>query len=464
MSTLLIKNGRIITADQDYLADIFVDKGKITTIFEKIDSAADRIINAEENYIIPGGIDAHTHLDMPLGDFFSTDNFESGTIAAAIGGTTTIIDFPTQIHNQSLMEAIDLWQKKAEGQACIDYGFHLIITNVQQAHLDDLKTLVRDGITSFKLFMAYPETLMLDDAAIFRLMHDAQTLDAVVSVHAENGKVIDSLVRTTLSEGKRAPVYHALTRPAVLEGEAVNRAIALAQLTGVTVYIVHLSTGEGLRHVTEARDQGLPVFAETCPQYLLTSIEDMINAGEYDSAGYVFTPPPREKENQSKLWKALAERYIQVVATDHCPFNLDGQKNTAHSDFSKIPNGAPGIENRLQLMFEKGVNEGRINLNRWVEVCSTAPAKIFGIYPQKGTIAVGSDADLVIWDPQKEHTISAGTHHMQVDYNLYEGMKIKGNADTVISRGEIIVENGSYTGSIGRGRYLKRSTFNGELV
>jgi len=296
------------------------------------------------------------------------------------------------------------------------------------------------------------------------LMGHAQTLDAVVSVHAENGQVIDSLVNTALAEGKKSPIYHALTRPAVLEGEAVNRAIALAQLTGVMVYIVHLSTVEGLRYVMEARDQGLPVFAETCPQYLLTSVEDMIEAGENESARYVFTPPPRAKENQSKLWKAITDRYIHVVATDHCPFNLEGQKNANISDFSKIPNGAPGIENRLQLLFEEGVNAGRLNLNHWVEICSTAPAKIFGIYPQKGTIAVGSDADIVLWDPQKEHTISAKTHHMQVDYNLYEGKKITGNADTVISRGEIIVENGNFIGRKGRGQYLRRGTFNGELI
>ncbi len=464
MSTLLIKNGRVITDNQDYFSDIFVERGIITTIFDKIDTPADRIIDAKGKYVIPGGIDAHTHLDMPLGDIFSSDNFETGTIAAAIGGTTTILDFPTQRHNQPLLEALDIWRHKAEGKACIDYGFHMIITDISHAEINDLRSLVGEGITSFKLFMAYPNTLMLDDDAIFKVMCDAQKIDAFVSVHAENGQVIDALVRSNLLEGKKAPIYHALSRPAVLEGEAVNRAISLAQLSGVVLYIVHLSTKEGLHHVMEARKEGLPVFSETCPQYLLTSIDDMIAAGEYDSAKYVFTPPPRAKENQKELWKAISDRNIQVVATDHCPFNFEEQKNPPGSDFSKIPNGAPGIENRIQLLFEKGVNENRIGLNRWVEICSTAPAKIFGIYPQKGTIAIGSDADLVVWDPQKELIISAKTHHMQVDYNLYEGMKIKGNAETVISRGEIIVENDSFVGKRGRGRYLKRGTFSGELV
>jgi len=464
MSTLLIKNGRIITANQDYHADIFIEKGIVTTIFDKINTPADRIIDAEDKFVIPGGIDAHTHLDMPLGDFCSSDDFESGTIAAAMGGTTTILDFPTQVRNQALGKAVEQWQQKAEGKACIDYGFHMIITDMAFAHMDDLKYLVENGITSFKLFMAYPNTLLLDDESIFKVMRTAQKLDALVSIHAENGNVIDALVRSVLSEGKKAPVYHALSRPAILEGEAVNRAISLAQLTGVMLYIVHLSTREGLYHIRAARDQGLPVFAETCPQYLLTSIDDMIEAGEYNSAKYIFTPPPRAKENQPELWKALSERYIQVVATDHCPFSLEDQKNPTDTDFSNIPNGAPGIENRIQLLFEKGVNEKNIDLNRWVEICSTAPAKIFGIYPKKGTIEIGSDADLVVWDPYKEHTISAKTHHMQVDYNLYEGMKIKGNAEIVISRGAIIVENQKFVGKKGHGRYLKRGTFSGELV
>jgi dihydropyrimidinase len=464
MPTLLIKNGRIITDNQDYQADIFIENGKITTIFEKINSPADHEIDATGKYVIPGGIDAHTHLDMPLGEYHSSDDFESGTRAAAIGGTTTILDFPTQLPGQHLGEAVDIWNQKAHGKACIDYGFHMIITDVSQAGYDELKTLTEIGITSFKLFMAYPNTLLLDDEDILRVMQNAQKLGAVVSVHAENGKVIESLVKSAISEGKKAPIYHALTRPSVLEGEAVNRAIVLAQLSGVILYIVHLSTWEGLHHVKEARDQGLPVFAETCPQYLILSLEDMIDAGDHDSAKYIFTPPLRTEENQPELWKAISDRYIQVVGTDHCPFDLNGPKNPDDKDFSAIPNGAPGIENRLHLLYQKGVNEGKIGLKRWVEICSTAPAKIFGIYPQKGTVAVDSDADLVIWNPQKEHTISAKTHHMRVDYNLYEGIKIKGSPEMVISRGEIIVRDQKFLGKNGHGEYLKRGLFSGELV
>jgi dihydropyrimidinase len=340
----------------------------------------------------------------------------------------------------------------------------MIITDVNYASENDLKNLLREGITSFKLFMAYPGTLMLDDESIYDLMTRAQKLSALITIHAENGPVIDALVRRALAEKKTAPVYHALTRPAILEGEAIHRAITLAQLSGVNLYIVHLSSADGLKHIQQARDRGLPVFAETCPQYLLTSLDDMIDAGQPDSAKYVFTPPPREKKNQVYLWQGINKNYIQVVATDHCPFNLKTQKLRPELNFSTIPNGAPGIENRLQLLYEAGVNQGRININRWVELCATAPAKIFGLYPQKGEIREGSDADLVIWDPTKRHTISAKTHHMNVDYNLYEGYQVQGNAETVISRGRIIVENETFTGNNGHGRYLKRKLFNGDLV
>ncbi len=462
--TLLIKNGRLITDKEDYPADIFIDKGKISTIFQKIETDADKVIDASGRYVIPGGIDVHTHLDMPLGDTCSSDDFESGTIAAAFGGTTTIIDFPTQVRGQNPEKALDVWHQRADGKACIDYGFHLIISDAGQISLQDLKNMIDQGITSFKLFMAYPDTLMLDNVSIFRLMRDAQQLGALICMHAENGEVIDTLVKTALSENKRTPVYHALTRPAVLEGEAVNRTIALAQLTGVNVYIVHLSTSEGLQRVKEAREKGLPVYAETCPQYLLLSIEDMIGAKEFEGAKYVFTPPTREKKHQEKLWKGIVDRYIQVIATDHCPFNFIGQKELGRSDFTKIPNGAPGIENRLHLMYEAGVKKNRLSLNRWVELCATAPAKIFGLYPKKGTIAVGSDADLVIWNPAKDHIISVKTHHMKVDYNLYEGYKISGVPEKVISNGEIIIDSNRFTGQKGRGRYLKRELFAANLV
>jgi dihydropyrimidinase len=462
--TILIKNGRIITDVEDYMADIFIEKGKISTIFSKICSDADVIIDASDKYVIPGGIDAHTHLDMPLANTFSSDNFESGTIAAAYGGTTTIIDFPSQDRGSSPQDALQRWFQKAEGKSCIDFGFHMILTDTTRLEMEDLKELVNEGITSFKLFMAYPGSLMLDDGSIFELMRAAQKLGSLICIHAENGEVIDSLVNEAVEDGKTAPLFHALTRPASMEGEAINRSIALAKVAGCPVYIVHVSTYDGLKRIMEARDQGTPVFAETCPQYLLLSLDDMIDSKGFESAKYVFTPPLREQGHQEKLWDGIAKNHIQVVATDHCPFNLNGQKDFGKDDFTKIPNGAPGIENRLHLMYENGVKKNKISLNRWVELCATRPAKIFGLYPKKGTIAVDGDADLVIWDPKQEITISAKTHHMNVDYNLYEGYKISGSPTTVISNGEIIVDNNKFIGKAGRGKYLKRDLFSAELV
>ena len=462
--TILIKNGRIITDVEDYTADIFIEKGKISTIFSKISSNADVIIDASDKYVIPGGIDVHTHLDTPMENTFSSDNFESGTIAAAYGGTTTIIDFPSQNRGSSPQDALQRWFQKAEGKACIDFGFHMILTDTTHLELEDLKELVNEGITSFKLFMAYPGSLMLDDGSIFELMRAAQKLGSLICIHAENGEVIDSLVNEAVEDGKTVPLFHALTRPASMEGEAINRSIALAKVAGCPVYIVHVSTYDGLKRIMEARDQGTPVFAETCPQYLLLSLDDMIDSKGFESAKYVFTPPLREQGHQEKLWDGIAKNHIQVVATDHCPINLNGQKDFGKDDFTKIPNGAPGIENRLHLMYENGVKKNRISLNRWIELCATKPAKIFGLYPKKGTIAVDSDADLVIWDPKQEITISAKTHHMNVDYNLYEGYKISGSPATVISNGEIIVDNNNFIGKAGRGKYLKRDLFSAELV
>jgi len=462
--TILIKNGRIITDQEEYTADIFIENGKIRTIFTKISSEADTIIDASDKYVIPGGVDVHTHLDMPLADTFSSDDFESGTIAAAFGGTTTIIDFPTQKRGANPQEALQEWFLKAEGKACIDFGFHMILTDTSCLKQGDLKELVNEGITSFKLFMAYPASLMLDDRSIFELMCTAQNLGTLVCIHAENGGVIDSLINRALREGKTAPIYHALTRPAAMEGEAINRSIALAQMAGCPLYLVHVSTFDGLKRIVEARERGIPVFAETCPQYLLLSLENMIDSDGFESAKFVFTPPVREQEHQDKLWEGIAKNHIQVIATDHCPFNLTGQKDSGKNDFTAIPNGAPGIENRLHVMYEYGVKTSKISLKRWVELCSARPAKIFGLYPKKGTIAVDSDADIVIWDPNKNITISAKTHHMQVDYNLFEGFKISGSPCTVISNGEIIVENDKFIGIKGKGMYLKRDLFSSELI
>ena len=462
--SLLIKNGRIIMHNNDFTADIFIDQGKIKTIFERITSPANQTVNAQGKYVIPGGIDVHTHLDMPLGDTTSSDDFRSGTIAAAFGGTTSIIDFPTQQRGKSIEEALDIWFAKAESRACIDYGFHMIITDLSLVDKTSLQKLVKQGITSFKLFMAYPNTLMLTDADLYQVMEYTRELGALVTLHAENGPVIDQLIHQALRAGKKAPIYHALTRPAVLEGEAVNRAVSLAQLAGCPLYIVHLSTIDGLEVVKRARQQGLPVYAETCPQYLVLSLQNMIDLEQTEGAKYVFTPPLREKEHQKKLWQGIADGIIQVVATDHCPFNFQGQKINSYDSFTEIPNGLPGIENRLALIYEEGVIRERITLNRWVDLCSTAPAKLFGLYPQKGTIREGSDADLVIWDPDREQTISATDHHMNVDYNPYENRKSSGSVHTVVSRGEVIIDNGTFTGHGGRGKYLKRSLFSSDLV
>jgi dihydropyrimidinase len=457
--SILIKNGRIITAEQDYTADIFIEKEKISTIGNDLKIVADITIDAKGNYVIPGGIDVHTHMDMPFGGTVSSDDFETGTRAAAFGGTTSLVDFAIQAKGTKIREALDTWMKKAE-ISTVDFSLHMIVTDLPEAHLEDLNEMVREGVTSFKLFMAYPNVLMVDDATIFRAMRKTAENGALVCMHAENGGVIDLLVQKAIAEGKSAPIYHSLTRPTTAEGEAVNRAIALAQMAGAPVYIVHLSSNDALEKVAEARDKGIPAFAETCPQYLLLSMEEL-ERPNFEGAKYVFTPPLREKWHQEKLWAGLRKNSLQVVSTDHCPFCFKEQKELGRDSFAKIPNGGPGVENRLQLLFEHGVNQKRISLNRWVEIVSTNPAKMFGMYPRKGTIAVGSDADIVIWNPNAEHIISAHSHHMRVDYSMFEGWKVKGNATTVLSRGEIIVDKNTWFGKTGRGKFIKRDAFAG---
>jgi dihydropyrimidinase len=356
-----------------------------------------------------------------------------------------------------MRDALDTWWKKAEGKTCIDYGLHMIVTDLGASGLEDMDEMVREGVTSFKLFMAYPNVLMVDDATIFKALQQTAKNGAMVCLHAENGSVIDVIVQQALAAGKTAPVYHALTRPTIAEAEAVQRAIAMAEIAGVPVYIVHLSSEDALNQVREARDRGLPAFAETCPQYLLLSIEDQMPGKSFEESKYVFSPPLREKKNQAKLWDGLKHDHLQVVSTDHCPFCFADQKQMGKDDFTKIPNGAPGVENRMQLIFEHGVNAGRLSVNRFVEITATAPAKIFGMYPRKGTIAAGSDADLVLWDPKANYTISAATHHMRCDYSMFEGFKVRGNARKVYSRGELIVDDGKYVAKIGRGEYLPRT-------
>lgn len=453
---LLIRNGTVITAESTIPADVLVENGVIREVRAGIDPAGHTAVDASGLLVLPGGVDAHTHLDMPFGGTYSADDFETGTKAAAIGGTTTIVDFAIQSRGMKMRTALDTWWGKAEGKACIDYGLHMIITDLPASGLEDMDAMVREGVASFKLFMAYPGVLMVDDATIFRALQQTAKNGALVCMHAENGSVIDVLVQEALAQGKTAPVYHALTRPTIAEAEAVQRAIAMSEIAGAPVYIVHLSSEDALNQVREARDRGLPAFAETCPQYLLLSLEDQMPGRSFEEAKYVFTPPLRKRTNQAKLWDGLKHDHLQVVSTDHCPFCFADQKALGRDDFTKIPNGGPGIENRMQLIYHHGVNAGRLTLNRFVEITATAPAKIFGMYPRKGTIAPGSDADIVLWDPNTEHTISAATHHMRVDYSMFEGFRVRGNAKQVYSRGELIADRGEYVGRVGRGKYLRR--------
>jgi dihydropyrimidinase len=460
MSTL-IRNGTVVTAKETRGADILIEGETIKEIAPGISTnAATNVIDAGGMLLMPGGIDVHTHLDMPFGGTTSSDDFETGTKAAAFGGTTTLIDFAIQPKGTRMRDALDTWWKKAENRASIDYGLHMIVTDLGEAGLDDMDDMVREGVASFKLFMAYPGVLMVDDATIFQALGRTAKNGALICLHAENGGIIDVIVKRAIAEGKTAPIYHGLTRPVAAEAEAVHRAIAMSEISGAPVYIVHLSSEEALNEVRAARDRGVPIFAETCPQYLLLSIEDLARPN-FEGAKYVFTPPLREKQNQPKLWDGLKHDHLQVVSTDHCPFCFEDQKILGKDDFTKIPNGGPGVENRLQLLYHHGVNEGKLSVNRFVELVSTTPARLFGLYPRKGELAPGSDADIVIWDPNAELEISAKTHHMRVDYSMFEGFRVKGNARTVLSRGEVIVDKGVFLGRTGRGAFLKRTARGG---
>lgn len=465
----LIRNGQIITAVDNYIADILLDDERIQAIGLNLQVGPEvEIIDATGLYVFPGGVDCHTHMENTFGDSTTCDNFESGTKAAAFGGTTTIIDFAFQNQGTSPLEAIARAQATASDKASIDYGFHVIVTHVNENVLQDMKTAIRhEGVSSFKMFMAYPNSVMVDDAAIFRAMRMVGQHGGMVALHAENGTIIELLIKEALEQGHTSPRYHGLTRPAIMEGEATHRGIRLAELAQAPVYFVHLSAKEALKHVVEARDLGIPVFAETCPHYLFFDESEYENEN-FDVARYVMSPPLRDKESQNALWTALKTDDLQLVSTDHCPFCMkEGhmgrirQKPHGKDDFSRIPNGVPGVETRMTVIYDGGVRQHRISLNRFVELTATAPAKLFGLFPQKGTIAVGSDADIVLFDPHECHTISAHTHHSNCDYTLFEGKHVHGKVKKVFLRGKKIVDGEQWLGKSGGGRFVRRGEVGG---
>jgi dihydropyrimidinase len=454
----LISNGTVVTAEGSQAADVLIDGETIVAIGAGLAAAgmtADETIDASGRYVIPGGIDVHTHMELPFGGTFAKDTFESGTRAAAFGGTTSIIDFAVQSKGKSLREGLDTWMAKAEGNAVTDYGFHMIMSDVTDESLKEMDALVAEGIPDFKLFTAYPGVFFSDDGAIFRAMQQTARNGGLIMMHAENGLAIDIVAAQTFEGGTTDPIGHGLARKAVFEGEATNRVIRLAEAAGVPVYIVHLSARDALAEVRAARDRGSMAFAETCPQYLFLSLDDLGNG--FEGAKYVCSPPLRPKDHWEELWGGLIKDDLQVVSTDHCPFDFHGQKELGRGDFRKVPNGLPGVEDRVDLMHDGGVVGGRITKERWVEIISTAPAKLFGMYPRKGSISVGADADVVIYDPNRRHTISAKTHHMDVDYSCYEGREVQGGSDIVLSRGMVVVRDGQFTGRKGHGRFVKRA-------
>jgi len=461
--SVLIKGGRVITAADDYVADVFVEDERISLIGETLDVTADRVIDAAGKYVLPGGVDPHTHLDMPFGGTVTIDDVESGQTAAAFGGTTMHVDFIIQPKGSTFAEAVDEWRAKANGKQVIDMGYHMAVTDLKEGGtLEELATLPDQGITSYKLFMAYKGAIMVDDETLFRVMQVASDTGALVMVHAEHGDAIDVLVREALERGETEPKYHALTRPPETEGEATNRAIQLARVAGCKLYVVHVSCAESVEPIQIAREKGWDVWGETCTQYFFVDYT-FLERPNFEGAKYVYTPPPRDKANQDVLWTAVKNDVLSVVSTDHCAFLWDGQKSLGRDDFSKIPNGAPGLENRVQMIHEFGVRGGRITLNRMVELLSTNPAKYFGLYPRKGTIAVGSDADIVVFDPEKRVTISSATDHSKSDYNLYEGTEVTGTPEVVLLRGNVLVEDGELVAQPGIGQYIARSRFGEEL-
>ncbi|MGM9923866.1 MAG: dihydropyrimidinase [Bacillus sp. (in: firmicutes)] len=455
----IIKNGTVVTASDTFCADIYIENGVISQIGADLPICDAEVIDAAGKYIFPGGIDPHTHLDMPFGGTVTKDDFETGTKAAAFGGTTTVIDFCLTKKGETLRSALTEWQKKSKEKAVIDYGFHLQIVEMNNNVLNELPEMVEEeGITSFKVFMAYKNQFQADDETLFRTLVAAKELKALVMVHAENGDVIDYLVKKALEEGNTEPIYHALTRPPEAEGEATGRAATLTELAGSQLYVVHVSCAEAARKIAEARNKGVNIWGETCPQYLVLD-QSYLEKPNFEGAKYVWSPPLREKWNQEVLWNALKTGQLQTFGSDHCSFDFNGQKDLGINDFSKIPNGGPLIEDRLSILFSEGVAKGRVSLNQFVDLTSTQAAKLFGLYPKKGTIAVGGDADIVIFDPHKERVISAEYHHMAADYNPFEGVKVTGEPVSVLSRGEFVIRDKQFVGKAGAGEYIKRAKF-----
>ncbi|MEV8564813.1 dihydropyrimidinase [Streptomyces sp. NPDC051322] len=462
MSTrTLIRGGLVVTAAEETHADVLIEDGRIAALAAHGSTVAEgwtaeRTIDATGKYVVPGGVDAHTHMEMPFGGTFASDTFETGTRAAAWGGTTTIVDFAIQSVGRSLREGLDAWYAKADGRCAIDYGFHMIMSDVNPASLKEVDLLVGEGVTSFKLFMAYPGVFYSDDGQILRAMQRAGSNGGLIMMHAENGIAIDVLVEQALAEGRTDPRYHGEVRKVLLEAEATHRAIKLAQVAGAPLYVVHVSADEALAELTSARTQGLPVFGETCPQYLFLSTDNLAEP-DFEGAKYVCSTPLRPRVHQEALWRGLRRNDLQVVSTDHCPFCFTGQKELGRGDFSKIPNGMPGVENRMDLLHQ-AVVDGHISRRRWIEIACATPARMFGLYPKKGTIAPGADGDVVIYDPHREQTLSADTHHMNVDYSAYEGKRLTGQVETVLSRGEVVIHERDFTGRTGHGQYTPRAT------
>jgi dihydropyrimidinase len=463
--SVLIKGGRIVTAADDYVGDIYVENGSISLIGESLDVSAEKTIDASGKIVFPGAIDPHTHIEMFFGGTTTCDDFTSGTTAAAFGGTTTLIDFCMQAPGTTFAQALETYQEKIERcKPVIDVGFHIGVTDLHTGGtLEDLAKLPDEGVTSYKLFMAYKGAVMVDDETLFKTMQVANETGGLVMVHAENGDAIDLIVKKAVAEGKTDPIWHARTRPMETEAEATNRAIQLARVADAPLYVVHVSCQPSVEPIQLARDKGWNVWGETCTQYLFVD-ETALEKPNWEGAKYIYTPPPRPKEHQEHLWKALVTDALSAVSTDHCPFDWPDQKGVNGREFQVVPNGGPGIENRLHMLWTFGVGEGRITPNRFVELVSTNIAKLFGLYPRKGTIAPGSDADIVVWDPEKKLTISASTHHSKVNYSLFEGTEVKGAPEVVLVRGQVVVENDELVAQPGAGQFVKRARFGEELL